>query len=179
MEELNRFKESKPIKNSHILVRDLFIFCCYSGLPFGEMENLKEQNINKGFDDNTWITIKRAKTSKELVVPLFPEAEEVINKYRNSTTSDKIFPSLSNQKFNQYLKDIAKIAKIDKRVTHHTARKTFASTILLFNDVPMEIVSELLGHSSMKITQDYYGKIIRKKVSQEYNKLQQRMNIDK
>lgn len=178
MEELNRFKDSKPTKNSQILVRDLFIFCCYSGLPYGEMANLKEQNLSKGFDDNIWITIKRAKTSKELVVPLFPEAEVIINKYRYSTTSDKIFPPLSNQKFNQYLKDIAVTAKIDKRVTHHTARKTFASTILLYNDVPMEIVSELLGHSSMKITQDYYGKIIRKKVSQEYNKLQQRMNAD-
>jgi integrase/recombinase XerD len=140
------------------------------------MANLKDQNISKGFDENTWIIIKRAKTSKELMVPLFPEAEKIIEKYKHTTTSDKIFPSISNQKFNSYLKDIAILAKIDKRVTHHTARKTFASTVLLYNDVPMEIVSELLGHSSMKITQDYYGKIIRKKVSQEYNKLQQRMN---
>jgi len=174
-EELKRFIESAPTHKTQIMVRDLFIFCCYSGLPFGEMANLKKQNITKGFDNNTWVTIKREKTSKELVVPLFPEAEKIIEKYKHTTLSDKIFPTLSNQKFNSYLKDIAKLAKIDKRVTHHTARKTFASTVLLYNDVPMEIVSELLGHSSIKITQDYYGKIIRKKVSQEYNKLQQRM----
>jgi len=175
-EELKRFQETTPTQKTQILIRDLFIFCAYSGLPFGEMANLKDQNISKGFDENTWITIKRAKTSKELMVPLFPEAEKIIEKYKHSTTSDKIFPTISNQKFNTYLKDIAILAKIDKRVTHHTARKTFASTVLLYNDVPMEIVSELLGHSSMKITQDYYGKIIRKKVSQEYNKLQQRIN---
>ena len=134
-EELKRFQETTPTQKTQILIRDLFIFCAYSGLPFGEMANLKDQNISKGFDENTWITIKRAKTSKELMVPLFPEAEKIIEKYKHTTNSDKIFPTISNQKFNAYLKDIAILAKIDKRVTHHTARKTFASTVLLYNEI--------------------------------------------
>ena len=85
-----------------------------------------------------------------------------------------IFPRISNQRYNSYLKEIAAIIGIDKMLTKHLARKTFASTVLLYNDVPMEIVSELLGHSSMKITQDSYGKIVEKKVSLEMERLKLR-----
>lgn len=85
-----------------------------------------------------------------------------------------VLPKFSNQKINFYLKEIAGILGINKPISHHMARKTFASTILLFNDVPMEIVSELLGHSSMKITQDYYGKVVQKRVSEEMARLMNR-----
>ena len=78
-----------------------------------------------------------------------------------------IFPKISNQKYNSYLKEIAAIIGIEKKLTTHIARKTFASTVLLYNDVPMEIVSELLGHSSMKVTQASYGKIVQKSISKE------------
>ena len=77
----------------------------------------------------------------------------------------------SNQRYNSYLKEIASILGITKRLTTHTARKTFASTVLLYNEVSMEIVSELLGHSSMAITQEHYGKVVKKKVSEEMVKL--------
>ena len=80
-------------------------------------------------------------------------------------------PMISNQKFNSYLKEIADITGIEKRLTHHIARKTFASTVLLYNDVPMEIVSELLGHSNMVITQESYGKVVQKKVSEAMSNL--------
>ncbi len=146
------------------LVKDLFIFCCYTGLGYYEMSNLKDEHIINGFDGNEWIQMKRQKTNKIISVPLLPKAIELINKYKSN--SDCIFPKISNQKFNSYLKEISDIIGINKRISHHTGRKTFASTILLYNDVPIEIVSELLGHSSIKITQDYYGKISNKKVSQ-------------
>ena len=82
---------------------------------------------------------------------------------------------ISKQKFNSYLKEIALVVGINKRVTHHTARKTFASTVLLYNDVPMEVVSELLGHSSIKITQSHYAKVVQRKVSDEMKYLHSKL----
>jgi site-specific recombinase XerD len=86
-----------------------------------------------------------------------------------------LLPRISNQKFNSYLKEIAEIVGIEKNLTHHIARKTFATTVLLYNDVPMEIVSELLGHSKMSITQEYYGKIVQSKVSIQMVKLEKKL----
>jgi integrase/recombinase XerD len=103
-------------------------------------------------------------------VPLLPKAKELIDKYVNDN-SEEVFDVCSNQRYNSYLKEIASILGIDKRLITHTARKTFASTVLLYNDVPMEIVSELLGHSSMKITQEYYGKVVQKRVSEEMERV--------
>jgi len=88
--------------------------------------------------------------------------------------SEHVFPSISNTHFNGYLKEIADVVGIDFNLTHHIARKTFASTVLLYNDVPMEIVSKLLGHSSMKITQDSYGKVVERKISLEMERLKGR-----
>jgi site-specific recombinase XerD len=84
---------------------------------------------------------------------------------------DNELPRISNQKFNSYLKEISELLSIDKKLTHHIARKTFATTVLLFNNVPMEIVSELLGHSNMNVTQSHYGKVVQKKVSDAIEKL--------
>jgi integrase len=151
-------------------VKDLFIFCCYTGLAYNEMISLKSENIIIGFDNMEWIQMKREKTSKQIAIPILPKAKAILNKY------DNILPKFSNQKVNSYLKEIAAIVGINKNITHHIARKTFASTILLYNDVPMEIVSELLGHSSIVVTQESYGKIVRKKVSEAIINLSKKMN---
>lgn len=168
-------KELKTFETTHYsqkrlsFIQDLFIFCCYTGLAFNEMSSLEKKHIQKGFDGINWIQMKREKTQRQISVPLLPKAQEIIDKY---DSEDKyLFPKISNQKFNSYLKEIAEITGIEKRLTHHIARKTFASTVLLYNDVPMEIVSELLGHSNMKITQESYGKVVQKKVSEEMKKL--------
>ena len=168
-EELQQLEDFEFTQLRLQFVKDLFIFCCYTGLPYKELMNLKQSNIVKGFDDNLWIKMKREKTSKELSIPLLPKALDILRKYSNK--DDYVFPKISNQRYNSYLKEIAAIVGIEKRLTTHIARKTFASTILLYNDIPMEIVSELLGHSSMKITQDSYGKIVQNKVSIEMIKL--------
>tara|TARA_R110002051_G_scaffold167780_2_gene238467 strand:+ start:101 stop:1306 length:1206 start_codon:yes stop_codon:yes gene_type:complete len=154
------------------LVKDLFIFCCYTGLAYHEMSNLRKEHIIKGFDGNEWISMKREKTDKLISVPLLPKAKMILGKYRD--VGDYALPRFSNQKINSYLKEIAGIVGINKSISHHMARKTFASTVLLYNDVPMEIVSELLGHSSMKITQEYYGKIVQKRVSEEMMRISNR-----
>ena len=146
-------------------VKDLFVFCCYTGLAYAEMSSLTSKNIDIGFDGKEWIEMYRQKTKNKISVPILPKAKEILSKYDNK------LPIISNQKFNSYLKEIAEVVGIDKRLTHHIARKTFATTVLLFNNVPMEIVSELLGHSNMNVTQSHYGKIVQKKVSKEMNKL--------
>jgi len=163
-EELKALESSKPIQPRLIIVRDLFIFCCYTGLAYNEMANLKHSNIEKGFDGKLWISLTREKTNKSVSIPILPKANTILNRY--STDSNLVFPKLSNQKFNSYLKEIADIVGIEKNLTHHIARKTFASTVLLYNDVPIEIVSELLGHSSIKVTQESYAKLSNKKVSE-------------
>jgi integrase/recombinase XerD len=146
-------------------VKDLFIFCCYTGLAYTEMSSLTTKNVEVGFDGKEWIQMIRKKTNRKISIPILPKAREVLDKY-----DDKL-PTLSNQKFNSYLKEISELVGINKKLTHHTARKTFATTVLLFNNVPMEIVSELLGHSNMNVTQSHYGKIVQKKVSDEVNRL--------
>ena len=175
-EELKKFEDTAFQQKRLELVQDLFIFCCYTGLAYNEMYSLDKKHIVKGFDDMNWIQMKREKTQRSISIPILPKAKAVIDKY----ASDKnlLLPSISNQKFNSYLKEIAEIIGIEKRLTHHIARKTFASTVLLYNDVPMEIVSELLGHSNMLITQESYGKVVQKKVSEAMINLKTKLNTN-
>ena len=172
-EELKTLEEAVLQQKRLSTIQDLFIFCCYTGLAYNEMANLEKQNIQIGFDNINWIQMKREKTQRQISIPILPKAQEIIEKY--STDSIRIFPSISNQKFNSYLKEISAITGIEKRLTHHIARKTFASTVLLYNDVPMEIVSELLGHSNMVITQESYGKVVQKKVSEAMANLKDKL----
>lgn len=156
-------------------VADMFIFCCYTGLAYREMASLEPKHIIKGFDGNQWIQIQREKNDKPISVPLLPKVKAIIEKYKTNN-STLLLPVISNQKFNSYLKEIAVLIRIEKNLTHHLARKTFATTILLYNDVPIEIVSELLGHSKISITQEYYGKVVQKKVSEHMQKLDTKLH---
>ncbi|MES2864423.1 MAG: site-specific integrase [Bacteroidota bacterium] len=145
-------------------VRDMFVFCCYTGLPYQEMASLEAKHVLKKFDDKLWIDMFRQKTKKQFSLPLLPKAIEILDKYKNDK---ELLPIISNQKFNSYIKEVAEIIGVEKKLTHHIARKTFATTVLLYNDVPMEIVSELLGHSKISTTQDHYAKVVQKKVSEQ------------
>jgi len=176
-EELKLLEEHQFTQPRLQLVKDLFIFCCYTGLGYHEMSSLRKKHITKGFDGNEWIQMKRQKTNKMISVPLLPQAEAILKKY--DAAGESALPRFSNQKINSYLKEIAGIVGIDKSISHHMARKTFASTVLLYNDVPMEIVSELLGHSSIKITQEYYGKIVQKRVGEEMRRIANERNFKK
>ncbi len=173
-EELKLLEEHAFTQPRLELVRDLFIFCCYTGLAYHEMSNLKKEHVIKGFDGHDWIQMKREKTDKLISIPLLPKADLIVCKYRKET--EFVLPKFSNQKINSYLKEIAGIVGINKSISHHTARKTFASTVLLYNDVPMEIVSELLGHSSMKITQEHYGKVVQKRISEEMGRVSRKLS---
>jgi len=172
-EELKKLEDFQFTQPRLRLVKDLFVFCCYTGLAYREMFDLKKEHIIVGFDGNQWIQMKRHKTNKMISVPLLPRAKAILDNYKE--VGEHALPKFSNQKINSYLKEITGIVGINKLITHHMARKTFASTVLLYNDVPMEIVSELLGHSSIKITQEYYGKIVKRRISEEMMRISEKM----
>jgi len=152
-------------------VRDCFVFCCYTGLAFKEMSNLREEHVVKGEDGKNWIRLKRQKTGKTISVPILPVAQKIIDNYGGKVAEGKVLPSKTNAHFNAYLKEIADLCELKINLTHHIARKTFATTVLLLNDVPIEIVSKLLGHSRIGITQAHYGQILEEKVQSEMEKL--------
>lgn len=159
------------------LVRDIFIFSCFTGLAYIDVKNLTREDIVMGIDGNNWIKIKRQKTKTVSNVPLLPIAEDIINKYQNNTNfikGDHLLPVSSNQKMNAYLKEIADLCEIQKNLTFHLARHTFATTVTLTNGVPIESVSKMLGHKSLKTTQ-HYAKILDKKVSDDMNILKRKL----
>lgn len=167
-EELSRL-QNKELKIERVaLVCDVFLFSCYTGLSFIDAWNLTKDNIGVGIDGNKWIFTARQKTKIASHLPLLPVAEDIIKKYEKHlmcTISGKLLPVLSNQKMNAYLKEIADLCKITKELTFHIARHTFATTVTLSNGVPIESVSKMLGHKSIKTTQ-HYAKILDKKVSE-------------
>ena len=173
-EELAKIEEYQFKAERLQTVADMFIFCCYTGLAYNEMTNLEKSHIVKGFDGNEWINMIRGKTQHLLSIPLLAKGKRMIEKY-DYVDEKRVLPKFSNQKFNAYLKEIADIVGINKRLTHHLARRTFATTVLLFNDVPMEIVSQLLGHSKITITQQHYAKVVQKKVSEQMFRLNEKL----
>lgn len=151
------------------LVRDIFIFSCYTGLAYIDIFNLTKEHISKGIDGNLWIMTNRQKTGIVSNIPLLPIPEEIIRKYENHPTtlqSEKLLPVYTNQKINEYLKTIADNCEINKKLTFHVARHTFATTITLGNNVSIESVSKMLGHKSIRTTQ-HYAKILDKRVSED------------
>lgn len=156
-------------------VRDVFIFCCYTGFAYSDVYQFSLNAVMKGLDGNLWLSTLRQKTGKKESVPLLPVALQIIDKYRNNdycTTYDKLLPVNSNQRYNAYLKEIADICGINKKLTSHIARHTFATTITLANGVPIETVSAMLGHSSIRTTQ-IYAKVVEQKVSDDMQKLKE------
>ncbi len=133
-------------------VRDCFIFSCYSGLAYAEIAALSMDNIivKNGI---TWITMKRQKTHKNFLIPMLPPAQKIWNKY------DGVLPVLSNQKYNEYLKELAIEINLNAHLTTHLARKTFTTTVLLGNNIPLKVASTLLGHSNTKITEKHYAEV--------------------
>lgn len=155
------------------LVRDIFLFSCFTGLAYIDVKQLRKHEILKGVDGRKWIISARQKTASPTKIPLLPLALELIEKYKEHPKckhQGTVFPVLSNQKMNSYLKEIADVCGIHKELTYHIARHTFATTVTLSNGVPIETVSKLLGHSSIKQTQ-HYAKIVDTKVSNDMAKI--------
>jgi site-specific recombinase XerD len=158
-------------------VRDVFLFSCYTGFAYQDVYNLTLDNIVIGIDGEKWIAIDRKKTGSPEKVPLLPIALEIVEKYKNhfrSRSKNRLLPVYTNQCYNGYLKEIAQLCGIKKYLITHMARHTFATTILLEQDVPIETVSHLLGHRSIRTTQ-IYAKVSQKKVSQNMKVLKEKL----
>jgi site-specific recombinase XerD len=155
------------------LVRDIFLFSCYSGLAYADVKKLHQTDIIIGVDGERWIICKRQKTDVTARIPLLPPALSILDQYHNHPAcifEGRILPILSNQKMNAYLKEIADLCGIVKPLTYHIARHTFATTVTLSNGVPIETVSKMLGHRNLKTTQ-HYARILDTKISMDMNLL--------
>lgn len=151
-------------------VRDVFIFACYTGLAYADISTLRAENIKKMFDGKLWIVTHRQKTKTNVNVPLLPTAARILQKYEGQFLNGEILPMLSNQKTNAYLKEIADICGIEKNLTFHLARHTFATTMTLGKGVPIESVSKMLGHTNIQTTQ-IYARITNEKISKDMENL--------
>ena len=151
-------------------VRDMFIFSCYTGLAYIDLKQLTEEEIVEKQDGRKWIVTHRQKTKTNVNVPLLDIPLMLIEKYKGRGKDGHVFPVLSNQKMNDYIKEIIAICNIDKDITCHSARHTFATTVTLENGVPIESVSKMLGHTNIKTTQ-LYARITDQKIGGDMDNL--------
>ena len=140
---------------------------------------LTEDNVVMGIDKKYWIITKRQKTHNPVKIPLLKKALDLIEFYKEDTRSiinNTLFPRISNQKMNAYLKEIASEAKIKKNLTFHMARHTFATTVTLTNGVPIETISKMLGHRKLTTTQ-IYAKVLERKVGEDMEILRNKLEV--
>ncbi|WP_442587631.1 site-specific integrase [Pedobacter sp. AW31-3R] len=169
MDEIQRIADHDFKFNRLSQVRDIFLFCCFTGLAYADVMKLKKTEIVTDDKAEKWISTYRAKTKTQVKVPLLKTALDILEKYEEHPLSAdhlRVLPVSSNQKTNNYLKEIATACDIDKELTFHIARHTFATTVTLANGVPIESVSKMLGHTDIKTTQ-HYAKILDLKLSQD------------
>ena len=162
-------------------IRDVFIFCCYTGLAYADVKKLSKEHIIKGIDEVSWIRINRTKTDTRSSIPLLPIPLAIMEKYSTHPkciNQNRLFPVCTNQKINEYLKEIASLCGIGKTITFHIARHTFATTVTLTNNVPIESVSKMLGHKSIRTTQ-HYAKVVDRKISEDMQILKEKMEAIK
>lgn len=162
------------------IIRDYFLYACYTGLSFVDLMNLHEGNVVIGEDKGKWLKLFRQKSNEPTNIPLLAPALAIMNKYKDnprSVTLGRIFPTITNQKVNVYLKEIAKIIGIKKKLTFGVARHTFATTITLANNVPIETVSKMMGHTKIATTQ-IYARVLLKKISEDMHVLREKLEPD-
>ncbi|TRX72549.1 site-specific integrase [Carboxylicivirga sp. M1479] len=172
--------EKKKLKVVRLeAIRDAFVFACYTGLSYADISQLSEQHLHLDDNNKEWIIINRSKNNNRCMIPLFSNAKAIIEKYKEfpeSMLKGRLLPILSNQRMNAYLKELADICGIEKELTMHVARHTFATTVTLSNGVPIETVSKILGHTSLKTTQ-IYAKVIANKIASDMDVLQEKLNL--
>jgi site-specific recombinase XerD len=177
-QELKALREKRFTVSRLTEVRDCYLFSCYTGYAFVDAYKLTSHNIVTGNDGEVWIVTDRTKSKIDASVPLLPQAAEIIEKYKDHpycVINNRLLPMKSNQKMNAYLKEIAGLCGIEKNLTTHTARHTFATTVTLENGVPIETVSKMLGHTKITTTQ-IYARVKRKKISQDMKILKEKLS---
>jgi site-specific recombinase XerD len=177
--ELQAMADKQFASERVTLVRDIFLFSCFTGLAYADVAKLKRTEITIGIDGEKWVFTKRTKTDSPSHIPLLPMSLAILAKYEDHPkccNSGLLLPVISNQKMNAYLKEIADLCGIHKPLTFHIARHTFATTVTLSNGVPMETVSKMLGHKNLRTTQ-HYAKILDKKISEDMQALRCKLSL--
>jgi site-specific recombinase XerD len=160
------------------LVRDIFVFSCYTGIAYIDISKLSKENLIEDEDGGLWISMLRTKTQTRFQIPLLPKSIEILEKYKShpvSVNRNKLLPTFSNQKMNAYLKEIADRAQVKKHCTFHVARHTFSTTVTLTNGVPIETVSAMLGHKNIRTTQ-IYARILKEKIGADMKVLKEKLD---
>ena len=154
-------------------IKDIFIFSCFCGLAYIDVKNLRENNIRTSFDGKLWIIGKREKTGVTFNIPLLDVPKMILEKYKGTLRNGYMLPVLSNQKMNAYLKEIGDVCGINKPLTFHLARHTFA-TLTLSKGVSIESVSKMLGHTNIQTTQ-IYARIVDDKIKNDMTLFSKKM----
>lgn len=177
MEEINRMAEKEFAIQRLELVRDVFLFCVYSGLAFIDVYNLRKEHIVSDNEGNLWIRKTREKTNNMCNIPLLSKPIEILQKYENHPVcleKGVLLPVMCNQRMNSYLKELADLCGIKKTLTTHVARYTFACVIALANKVSLSNVAKMLGHSSTRMTQ-HYAKVMDHTILEDMKNVQQKL----
>jgi site-specific recombinase XerD len=161
--ELKKIADAE-LNESLSKVRDYFLFSCYTGISYVDIKNLRYEHIQQDDNGNDWIIQSRGKTNVQALIPLISQTKSILQKYRTEENANgAVFKVISNQKTNASLKDIATIAKVNKKISFHLARHTFATTVTLSKGVPIETVSKMLGHIKISTTQ-IYSRVLKEKI---------------
>ena len=174
-EEIHLLMNTELKRKTMQLIRDLYLFCCFTGLSFADLKNLKEEHIQTFFDDSEWILIDRQKTGVRSTIKLLDYPKSIMEKYRGLCADGRIFPVPCYSDCHGILLRVAKRCGITKHLTWHMSRHTMATEICLTNGVPIETVSSILGHKNIKTTQ-IYAKITKEKLNKDMDKLSLQLN---
>lgn len=147
--------------------KDMFLFGCFTGLSYIDIKTLTPEHFEKDGTGRIWIKKRRVKTGVLSRIPLLPIAKLILDKYKGG---ERLLPIQDPADINKYLKDIAILCNIKKRITFHTSRHTFASTVTLANNISLEVVSKMLGHTNTRMT-THYAKLIDRCIGEQMDKL--------
>lgn len=154
--------------------KDMFLFGCFTGLSYIDIKTLAPEHFEKDSSGRIWVKKRRVKKGILSRVPLLPVAKLILDKYKGG---EKLLPIQDPADINKYLKDIAILCDIKKRITFHTSRHTFASTVTLANNISLEVVSKMLGHTNTRMT-NHYAKLIDKCIGEQMDKLMETFTGD-
>lgn len=178
MDEIARITQKEFTIHRLELVRDVFLFSIWTGLAFIDVYNLKQEHLVTDNNGNLWIRKTREKTNNMCNIPLLTTPVQILKKYEGHPICEErgaLLPVMCNQKYNSYLKEIADLCGINKRLSTHTARYTFASIIALANNVSLSNVAKMLGHSSTRMTQ-HYAKVLDQSILKDMQVVDLKMN---
>ena len=174
-EELQRLMTTPLHRQTLYLVRDMFLFSCFTGISYRDMRSLTKENLSLAEDGTWWIKSARQKTKIEFEIPLLDLPLQILKKYSDAVSDNRLLPMYCNSNMNLYLKEIARICNINRPLVFHVARHTYATEITLSHGVPLETVSKMLGHSRIETTR-IYAKVTDDKIDSDTRTLNRKIS---